>query len=100
MKNNKFTFKTIKPIGRWKTFDNPQHTIKLNGKEVGAIDHESPFKIRLTVLKIDPNENGNPNSTWKWITLNKESESLDQAKEWLNSVRDKIIEKYNLYFIE
>lgn len=96
MKTVKFTFKTIKPTGRYRSFFPTTHYIKLKGVVVGTIDDESPFKIRFKVVKSDINEDGNPNCFWKWITLLKRSESLEEAKEFLNKVADKIVETYNL----
>lgn len=34
---NKFTFKTIEPTGKWKSFNNPEHQIKLNKIWCGTI---------------------------------------------------------------
>ncbi len=49
----KFTFKTEKPTGKWKSFSNSNHYIKLNGKEVGTIAHETPFRLSFMVMKTD-----------------------------------------------
>lgn len=82
----KFTFKTTKPTGRYKSFDKDYHTIKLKGFEVGSILPDKPFKIRLMVVKNGTTiKDDNPNCTWKWITLKHESETLEAAKEWINA---------------
>jgi hypothetical protein len=53
----------------------PNIDIKVNGKVCGYISHPSAFsrdkniRIRFSVVKDDINEDGNPNSVWKWITL-------------------------------
>lgn len=96
MKTVKFTFKTDKPTGKYRSFFSASHYIKLKRVVIGTIDDELPFKIRLKVVKSDINEDGNPNCSWKWITLLKRSESLEEAKEFLNKVADKIVETYNL----
>ena len=57
---------------------------------------EKPFTIYLTVIKQDIYEDGNPNCDWKWIRLSKKSESLLEAKEWLNNSIKIILAKYNL----
>jgi hypothetical protein len=92
----KFTFKTEKPTGRYRSFSKPHHHIKINGVNAGTIGHEPPHKIRLMVVKQDIMEDNNPNCTWKWIQLQKESTSLDEAKTWLNSAAEAIKSKYQL----
>jgi len=68
----KFTFKTEKPTGAYRSFFSENHYIKLNKKQVGAIADRT-WKIRLMVFKDDINEDGNANCQWKWISLKKES---------------------------
>jgi hypothetical protein len=80
----KFTFKTEKSTGRYRTFHSDYHYVKLNKCVVGNISDEEPFKIHLMVIKNDVMEDGNKNCTWKWITLKKESSSLQEAKDFLN----------------
>jgi hypothetical protein len=92
----KFTFKTEKPTGRYRSFFKPSHHIKINGVDVGTIGAEPPHKIRLMVVKQDIMEDNNPNCTWKWIQLTKESASVDEAKVWLNSAINAIKAKYKL----
>ncbi len=82
----KFTFKTTKPTGRYRSFDSDMHEIKLKGFVVGSISPDKPFKIRLMVVKNGTTiKDDNANCPWKWIALKHESESLDAAKEWLNA---------------
>lgn len=97
----KFTFKTTKPTGKYRCFHKPYHDIKIKGQTIGNIDHET-FKIRLMVIKSDINEDGNPNCTWKWITLSKKSNSIQEAKDFLNEdfVIKTIFEKYKFPLIE
>jgi hypothetical protein len=52
------------------------------------------------VHKDDINEDGNPNCPWKWISLKKESESLQEAKDWLNENIEEVLAKYPLRFSE
>lgn len=93
---SKFTFKTEKPKGKYKSFDEDCHYIKLNGHEVGTIDAKSPFLIRLQVMKTDTITDNNPNCAWKYITLAKESESLDDAKKFLNDNINTITSKFTI----
>ncbi len=93
----KFTFKTEKPTGKYKSFSSPSHLIKLNKKEVGIIGDKSPYKIKLMVVKKDINEDGHPNCKWKWITLKKESKSLQEAKDFLNETIEAVMCAYELH---
>lgn len=93
----RFTFKTEKSIGKYRSFYPDSHLIKLNKKEVGLIEHKSPHHIRLMVVKSDINEDGNPNCKWKWITLKKKSKVLQEAKDFLNEYYYRITDEYKLY---
>lgn len=101
---DKFTFKTEKPTGKWRSFDEDTYHIKLKGKEVGQIvevvaGNGSPktYKIRLMVTKTDKITDSNPNCSWKWITLKKECESLEAAKLWLNQAIGELQKAYILH---
>lgn len=95
--NETFSFKTEKPTGKWKAFDKNRHVIKYKKHEVGAIDDDKPHKIRLMVMKNETITDNNPNCAWKWITLKKDSESLEEAKTFLNQNFDAIVQKYTLH---
>ena len=86
-----FTFKTEKPTGRYRSFENPVHRVKLKKIEIGTISPNPPHKIRLRVMKTEPD---NSPCAWKWVYLKKESTSLQEAKEFLNEKFDLIIKKY------
>jgi hypothetical protein len=90
MKLKKFTFKTTKPTGRYRSFESHYHAIKLNKIVVGYISDKIPHTIHLMVIKKDINEDGNKNCPWKWIKLKKESQSLEEAKNFLNEILEKI----------
>lgn len=98
-----FTFKTEKPTGKWRSFNPETHHIKLNKIEVGTINGQGrfndspPFKIRLQVKKKDINEDGNPNCRWKWIILKKDSQTLQEAKDFLNQHFKEITELYEIW---
>lgn len=94
--SNKFTFKTEKPTGKWKSFQKASHSIKLNKCWVGSIEPEYPFYIRLMVIKKDIMEDKNPNCEWMWKTLAHKSQSLDEAKQFCNDNIDLILNKFNL----
>jgi hypothetical protein len=92
-----FTFKTEKPTGRYRSFFQNYHYIKLKKVEVGTIDDKERHKIRLQVIKADINEDGNPNCPWKMITFVMEFATVDEAKKFLNDHFDVITKKYNLW---
>ena len=92
----KFTFKKMPDLWGW-----DRHLIKFKRKEVGYIvDDNNVFPIRLMVIKDDINEDGNPNSDWKWIKLAKKSKSVDEVKAWLNDNIEAIFSKHNIRMIE
>lgn len=92
----KFTFKAEKPTGKYKSFYSNYNYIKLNGSNVGSIDDEKPYKIRLMVYKKDIAEDKNLNCTWKWIVLKNGFDSLDDAKNFVLSNATKIVSQFNL----
>lgn len=96
MAAKKFTFKTVKPTGKYRGFYNNQYLIKLNGNTVGKIDPED-YSIRLMVYKTDKITDSNPNCVWTWIKLGHKDSTLEGAQTWLNIVFTIIQEKYKLY---
>ncbi len=92
----KFTFKTEKATGRYRSFCLSEHIIKFKKKVVGNIEDKAPYKIGLMVYKKDIKEDGNPNCSWKWIWLIKESTSLDEAKAFLNEKIESLFIRYNI----
>lgn len=95
-KKIKFTFKTTRTTGSYAWLHKPSHKILLNKNWVGSIEPVKPFSIRLMVMKADIMEDGNPNCPWKWITLKHESETLDEAKTFLNENIDVIMTRYKI----
>lgn len=93
-KIQKFTFKTVKEMGRYRSFYPDQHHIKLNKIDVGYIDDGIGHKIRL---KVWGSPEDNPNSNWRWVKLAKEFNTVSEAKEFLNTNFDLINEKFKLY---
>ena len=93
----KFTFKTHKPTGRYRSFFKPDHSIKLNKCECGTIGHEPPHRIRLQIVKDHEHKDNNPNCPWMWITLSHQSKSVEDAKIFLNEHIDAIMGKYTIY---
>ena len=96
MSCKKFTFKTVKETGRLSFAWPDQHYIKYNKKEVGSIEDKEPFTIRLKVYKTETINDNNPNCNWMWIKLKKQSISLLDAKEFLNSNFEKITAAYKI----
>ena len=96
----KFTFKIIKPTGKWKSFESDIILIKLNKKECGYIEPDEPHKVRLMVVKNNINEDGNPNCIWKWITFKSEFKTIEDAKSFLNENFITITSKFNIFLSE
>jgi hypothetical protein len=96
----KFTFKTEKPTGKWKSFDSDSHYIKMGGKEIGSIDPDKPHKVSFMVIKDDINSDGNPNCVWKRITFKREFETVEAAKKWLTENAERLTSTYNFYKLE
>jgi hypothetical protein len=99
-KKIKFSFKTERATGSYAWLHKPDYHVLLNKNLVGSIDPEKPHHIRLMVMKADILENGNPNCPWKWITLKHESESVAEAKIFLNEGIDTILTKYKIRIYE
>ena len=95
----KFTKKTEKSTGRYRSFYDPIHHIKYNKKEVGYIEHKT-WKIKLRVTKNDEITDDNPNCQWEMITLKYKPSSLEDAMRFLNENRLKIFKIYELYLGE
>jgi hypothetical protein len=99
----KFTFKTEKETGKFSSFFQPIHLIKLNRSIVGEISHPEGFhpihKISFMVMK-DKNDllkpNNNKNCNWKRIIFKAEFNSVDEAKQFIRDNNDKIQNQFNL----
>jgi hypothetical protein len=80
--------------------------IKIDGKRVGLIDppnwssKNKGWIIRFVVRKNDINEDGNPNCTWRWITLVGEYKNEELAREYLKENIGVIAAKFNLCSVE
>lgn len=92
----KFTFKTDRPTGAYSSFYSKNNHIKLKGEDIGNIKDKAPHTIGFRVIKDDIMEDKNPNCTWKWIRLNAEFTSVDEAKTFVNTNFVSICEKYKL----
>ena len=92
----KFTFKTEKATGKYRSFEPDRHVVKYNKKECGTIHDGEPYTIRLQVMK-NKEEAEKSNCPWKWIKLKKESKSLQEAKDYLNTMVEKIHSTFTLF---
>ena len=95
-KKIKFTFKTHKETGQYAWLHKLHHNILLSKNWVGSINPEKQYLIRLMVMKKNMDEDSNTNCPWKWITLKNESETLADAKEFLNKNINAILTKYTI----
>lgn len=89
----KFTFKTEKSTGRYRSFYPDHHHIKYNKVEIGFIDDKYPHKIRMRIMKDETHTDSSP-SEWMWLRFKKEFETIQEAKDWLNEYYDAFITKY------
>ena len=93
----KFTFKTIKSTGKWKSFDNDSYNILLKKKKVGVFFNKGEgYSINFMVMKTETITDNNPNRPWKWITLKHRAESLEAAKDYVNDNFQKITSSFTL----
>lgn len=96
----KFTFKKDMPTGRSKLLCPVIHLIKLGGKEVGKFGETAPISIRFMVEKDDVKNSRNPNCPWKWVKLNKEFSSPEEARQWLRGNSEEIQKALKLHKLE
>jgi len=85
----KFTFKTDKPTGRYRSFFDPIYEIKYNKSVVGTISPKPPHRVRLMVSDL-------PDGHWRWVQLKYRGETLPETKAWLLENQEAIMEKYHL----
>ncbi len=98
MSKMKFTFKTIKPTGKWRGFDKESYHILLNKKQVGLFYNQGEYwSITFMVMKTETITDDNPNCPWKWIQLKAKPKTLDEAKEFVNSVFVELSLKYKFH---
>jgi len=98
----KFTFKTEKPTGRYRSFEATMYLIKFKKKRCGFMfeQYSDPIKINLSVEKTLNIDDGNPNCKWMNVSFKKEFKNIDDAKKWLNENIELIMKKFTLYFID
>lgn len=90
----KFTFKKDKPTGRYSSFYDTHVRIKFKRKVVGEVVDRSPYTIRLMVVK--PPTSFDP-APFKWISLQRKFETLDECLEFLQDNTDKIRSQFELH---
>lgn len=109
----KFTYKKSIPTGRFRSFENEYHTIKLKKKEVGTIAYldltrygridttgnDGKFEIRFQVKRKPEEITKQSPDPFKWITIKPKFDTADLAKQWLNENVTKI-KTLDLYFNE
>lgn len=96
----KFTFKTTKPTGKYRSFQNSQHDIKLNGGVCGSIQDENPHIVRFMKIKNNVLEDGNPNCVWMWVRIKKDFSSIKEAKEWVIENSEQLQKQINLFILK
>lgn len=104
---NKFTFKTEKPTGKFRSFSNSQHYIKIKKNIIGKINENvrgtfANGKITIGFMVIKDGiiiKDNNNNCSWKWVFLKREFQSVQEAKDWLNSENNfnNLNKQFNFY---
>lgn len=92
----KFTFKTEKSTGRYRSFYPDSHYIKIKGVTVGMIEDKDWHKVSIKVLKDEERTDNNPNKDWMWVKLAREFESVAAAKTWLTENTDKLFRQFKI----
>lgn len=90
---SKFTFKTEKPTGKWRSFSPTSYYVKYGNDIIGNI-YEEPWRVAIMVMKSNGVEGSNPNCPWMWLRFKDRFESLQAAKDWLNEHFKEITDKY------
>lgn len=86
----KFTFKTNKPTGPYRSFFESTYNIKWNKVCVGEFftNKEGAWRIHLRIMKdekLAPNlDDGNKNCPWVWVRLKQCFPTIEAAKEYIN----------------
>ena len=98
----KFTFKTNKSTGLARVCNPNTIDIKIKRKKIGIIaashgQFSGPWKISLAVKKEKTKENPAP---FKWIRLNRDFDTIEEAKTCLNKNADNLIKQFDLYHFE
>jgi hypothetical protein len=101
------TFKQLIATGRFRSFANEEHEIKLGGRPIGSIVRLSgnslqkippelvgKYKIRLMV--VDPSQPGG----WGWIRLKYHGDSAQETKEWLVKNWSVISSKFQIHQLD
>ena len=105
-----FTFKKHEKVGRYRSFQADNWDIKIKRKCVGSISQirdtsafpAAPgtagklrigFMVKKEVTKEEP-------APFRWIRLKYLSDSIDEAKTFLQSHYDEILQKFDLYHME
>jgi hypothetical protein len=98
----KFTFKKHpRPTGLARVGARDWVDIKLKGKVVGLIVEDSAHTYNVRFMVMGGPEN-NSNVNWRWVFFKKEHETLEAAKECVNSdsFKKNLFEKYTLHETE
>ena len=98
-----FTYKKHIPVGRYRSFEEEQHDIKLKKKVVGHIAEaghfsgKTGFGISLAVKKEATKEEP---ASFRWANLKARFNNADEAKAFLEKNFDAIIKQYDLHSFE
>lgn len=94
MAKDKFTFRKIIPVGKYRSFEPDSTEIKLNGFVVGSIDAPAHFSNKQGFGISFCIKDGN---SFKNITLAKRLDSEQEAREFVNKNFSALTTKFDLY---
>ena len=84
----KFTFKTEKSTGRYRSFYPDNYYVRLNKEDVGLITDDKPHKVKLKVVDGDK---------FRWIVFKREFDTVSEARDWIRDNCDSILERHSIY---
>jgi hypothetical protein len=96
----KFSFRKVIQAGKWRSFQEECHEIKLNKKVVGRIKWSREDGLFLISLVVKKNVTKEDPASFKWITLKGRYNTAEEARQMLGKNIDIILQRYNLYSFE
>jgi len=102
----KFTFKTERSTGKWRSFHPDTYKIKLKGLECGSISEHSSiglsnnpernglFEISFSIKREKTEQNPAP---FRNVTLKRTFTTVDEAKEFLVEGTERLTKEFDLY---
>jgi len=96
---NELKFKRDKRARNMKKSNGTYYSIYWNELKIGKIDSIYPYKVMMMVERQDSlsSKGGTP---YKWITLQKESKTVECVKSWIIEMIENIFDLHKIYFLD